>query len=301
MISTDTFHVSFDEARKKLMEMNLINNFLMNSAMEDPNDAKTIAQIILSTILNSTFEILEVTSEKGLTGIDSIYHGIRMDAHLKAQKSIKAAYADIYDLEIEDREADRPLIPKRTRYYSALSDSKCLPSGKSYDALPDYVSITILSYDPFLLNDMYYEARTHLATHPHYDYSDGRTNIFLYAGGNPNFTDSNYGKKVQELLKYIVSGKKPDTSNPDIEKLESIVSRIKTKSEVTKKLMKQWDRELSIKREATLEESERSAINWIKFCRSQNISDDMIRNNIMENYNFDEEKIDSLFKASLDL
>ena len=111
-----------------------------------------------------------------------------------------------------------------------------------------------------------YEARTHLATHPDYDYSDGRTNIFLYAGGNPNFTDSNYGKKVQELLKYIVSGKKPDTSNPDIEKLESIVSRIKTKSEVTKKLMKQWDRELSIKREATLEESERSAINWIKFC-----------------------------------
>ena len=63
--------------------------------------------------------------------------------------------------------------------------------------------------------------------------------------------------------------------------------------------MKQWDRELSIKREAILEESERSVINLIKFCHSQNISDYMIRNNIMENYNFDDNKIDSLFEESL--
>ena len=90
-----------------------------------------------------------------------------------------------------------------------------------------------------------------------------------------------------------------DTSNPDIEKLNAIVSKIKSKSEVTKKLMKQWDRELSIKREATLEESERSVINLIKFGHSQNISDDIIRNNIMENYNFESDKIDSLFEKSL--
>ncbi len=63
--------------------------------------------------------------------------------------------------------------------------------------------------------------------------------------------------------------------------------------------MKQWDRELSIKREATLEESERSAINLIKFCRSKNIPDVEIRSNIVENYNFESAKIDSLFEESL--
>ncbi len=142
-----------------------------------------------------------------------------------------------------------------------------------------------------------------MTTHPDFDYNDGRINIFLYANGKPNFSNSQYGKKVQELLKYIASGDIVDTSNPDIEKLNVIVSRIKSKSEVTKKLMKQWDRELSIKREAkreaTLEESERSVINLIKFCHSQNISDDIIRTNIMENYNFDKDKIDALFKESL--
>ena len=195
MISVETSHVSFDEVKKKLMDMNLINNFLMNSAIEDQDDAKTIAQIILSTVLDTNFEILEVTSEKNITGIDTIYHGIRMDAHLTTANKSKVASADIYDLEMEDREADRPLIPKRTRYYSALSDSKHLPSGENYDALPDYVSITILTYDPFLLGDMYYEAKTHLETHPDYDYHDGRFNIFLYANGKPNFSDSNYEKK----------------------------------------------------------------------------------------------------------
>ena len=100
-------------------------------------------------------------------------------------------------------------------------------------------------------------------------------------------------------MKYIASGYIVDTSNPDIEKLNAIVSKLKSKSEVTKKLMKQWDRELSIKREATLEESERSVINLIKFGHSQNISDDIIRNNIMENYNFESDKIDSLFEKSL--
>ncbi len=119
MISVETSHVSFDEARKKLMGMNLINNFLMNSAMEDPEDAKTIAQIILSTVLNANFEILEVTSEKNITGIDTIYHGIRMDAHLKATNDSKAASAEIYDIEMEDREADRPLIHLMTLFFSA--------------------------------------------------------------------------------------------------------------------------------------------------------------------------------------
>ena len=299
MISVETSHVSFDEAKKKLMGMNLINNFLMNSAMEDPEDAKTIAQIILSTVLNTNFEILEVTSEKNITGLETIYHGIRMDAHLKATNNSKAASAEIYDIEMEDRETDRPLIQKRTRYYSALSDSKHLPSGKDYNSLPDYVSITISSYDPFLLGDMYYEAKTHLETHPYFDYNDGRINIFLYANGKPNFSNSQYGKKVQELIKYIVSGDIVDTSNPDIEKLNVIVSKIKSKSEVTKKLMKQWDRELSIKREATLEESERSVINLIKFCHSKNIPDAEIRSNIIENYNFESDKIDALFEESL--
>ena len=312
----DSVHISFSEAKKKIMDMNLINNFLMDSAMEDPEDAKTIARIIISTVLNADFEISDVHSEKLFTGIDTALHGIRMDAHLTAKGNEKIISADVYDVEMEDREAERPYLPKRLRYYSAISDSKLLPSSSNYDLLPDFISITILSYDPFLLGDMYYEAKMQLMNHPDYNYDEGRLNIFLYAGGNPNFSDPDYGKKVADLLKYIVSGSLPDTSNNDIEKLDAIVSKVKSRSEVTAKLMRQWDRELSIRREiteevtrevtkevtkeVTTERDEKAALNLISFCHSQNIPDESIRKNLEENYHYTTIELDSLFeKASL--
>jgi AraC-like DNA-binding protein len=39
---------------------------------------------------------------------------------------------------------------------------------------------------------MYYEAKMQLMNHPDYNYDEGRLNIFLYAGGNPNFSDPDY-------------------------------------------------------------------------------------------------------------
>ena len=274
------------------------------------------SKLKLNTVLNADFEISDVHSEKLFTGIDTEFHGIRMDAHLTAKDGEKTISADVYDIEMEDREADRPYLPKRLRYYSAISDSKLLPSSSNYDLLPDFISITILSYDPFLLGNMYYEAKMQLMNHPDYNYDEGRLNIFLYAGGNPNFSDPDYGKKVADLLKYIVSGSLPDTSNNDIEKLDAIVSKVKSRSEVTTKLMRQWDRELSIRREiteevtrevtkevtkeVTTERDEKAALNLISFCHSQNIPDESIRKNLEENYHYTTIELDSLFeKASL--
>ena len=53
-----------------------------------------------------------------------------------------------------------------------------------------------------------------------------------------------------EVLKYIVSGEKIDASNPDVNNLETVVSKIKKRPEVTKKYMQQWDRERIIAQEA---------------------------------------------------
>ena len=124
--------------------------------------------------------------------------------------------------------------------------------SEDYQNMPDFISVVILSYDPFLIGDMYYEAKMHLSTHPDYDYNDGRTFILLYANGKPNFEDEAYGKKVQELLKYIVSGEFT-TQNDDIKVLDEIVTKVKSKTEVTRSLMKQWDREMSIRREIRAE------------------------------------------------
>ncbi|MCR5778192.1 MAG: hypothetical protein K6G84_12395 [Lachnospiraceae bacterium] len=286
--------ITFKEAKKKLMAMNLINNFLWNSATEDEEDAKTIASIILSNVLNAKVEVMDVTIQKEFSGLDTIYHGIRMDAHIDRTRINNKATATLYDIEVEDREADRKAIPKRLRFYSSIPDSKHLSSGEDYRLLSDFVSIIILSYDPFLLGDMYYEVKMHLSTHPGYDYDDGRTFILLYANGKPNFDDPDYGKKLQEMLKYIVSGEYSET-NYDLTILDNIVSKIKSRPEVTVNLMKQWDREMIMKREITEETQQEYAIKQIIFNRKHKIPDSETRQEFIDNYDFDEDKINALF------
>ena len=55
--------------------------------------------------------------------------------------------------------------------------------------------------------------------------------------------------KHKEKLKCIASGQKPSEPNTDIDAIEGIVAKVKNREEVTIAYMRQWDRELSIKRE----------------------------------------------------
>ncbi len=40
-------------------------------------------------------------------------------------------------------------LPKRSRYYQAITDVKLLSAGVDYDKLPELIAIWILPYDPF--------------------------------------------------------------------------------------------------------------------------------------------------------
>ena len=66
-----------------------------------------------------------------------------------------------------------------------------------------------------------------------------------------------------EVLKYIVSGEKISASNPEVNNLETVVSKIKKRPEVTKKYMQQWDRERILVKEAKDEGKEITLIGQI--------------------------------------
>lgn len=55
---------------------------------------------------------------------------------------------------------------------------------------------------------------------------------------------------MHRMLKYILSGEKPISPDQGIEDVDKIVSKVKSLPEVTKKYMKQWDREQTLQREA---------------------------------------------------
>ena len=283
--------ITFPAAKKAVESMNLINGFLFDSSIEDEEDAKIVIGAILTTVFNREINDLKVTSQKIIQPIDSMYHGIRLDAYVTEDKSGKIS-ANVYDVEVEDREADKSDLPKRLRYYNSLSDSRLLESGKSYDTLPNYLSITILSYDPFNAGDIYYEAESVLKTHPNIPYDDGITHIYLYCNGMINDDlDASHGKKLMEVLKYIVSGEKISSENQQVNDLEKVVSKIKKRPEVTKKYMQQWDRE----RHLVMDAKKEDAIEHIRFCRKLGASDTEIKENLETNFKFSTSTIDELF------
>lgn len=76
-------------------------------------------------------------------------------------------------------------------------------------------------------------------------------------------------------------------------------ARIKNRKEVIDEYMRQWDRELSIKREVReetrKETMEEAALEMIKFCKEEGISDDKIRHRIFDRFKLSESKISDLF------
>ncbi len=59
--------------------------------------------------------------------------------------------------------------------------------------------------------------------------------------------------------------------------------------------MRQYDRELSIRREVREETWEEDALKTIRFARKNKISDEITRENLAEEYNYTPEIIDDLF------
>ncbi len=100
-----------------------------------------------------------------------------------------------------------------------------------------------------------------------------------------------HSKKLQEMLKYIVSGQKPSAPNTDIDAIEDIVAKIKNRKEVIDEYMRQWDRELSIKRET----KEEYALNTIRFGHEDGLSDEVIRKRLKTAYKYTDQTINDLF------
>ena len=120
--------------------------------------------------------------------------------------------------------------------------------------LPDFVSIVILSYDPFGCGDMFYESRSHFVSHPGIAYDDGIRRIYLYADGRLNAdairaAGLGDGKNLQSVIKYMCHSKADNVSGADTKEMSALVSEVKARREVGVSFMRWWDYIESVKRE----------------------------------------------------
>lgn len=106
--------------------------------------------------------------------------GIRLDLQVTETEDGKTVR--IYD--IEPNKYYQATLPKRSRYYLSVTDSKILDSSNKFSDLPDYFSVWILPYDPFGDGRMVYIVKNQVVENPKLVYNEGVTRIFLFADGH---------------------------------------------------------------------------------------------------------------------
>ena len=124
--------------RKSLKELNLLDKFLFDEAMDDPENVKTMLDIILSQ--NTNLKHPPQTEKEQRTSIDN--RQIRLDVYAIDEDDV------IYEVEAQKENTHN--LPKRSRLYQGIIDSKLLPPGVvDFNLLNEVLIVLIMPFDLF--------------------------------------------------------------------------------------------------------------------------------------------------------
>ena len=236
------------QRRRQLSELNLIDNFLFIKLLEHEVFGPRTAEIILSTIIGRDVHVSKVHVEKVFPSDDTDLHGIRLDAYVEEEHA-DVSKGDIFDIEPENKRTEKPLLPRRTRYYHSRMDGKLLETRESYINLPNTWVIFITSFDPFNADRMVYTARTQLLEVPDYPYDDGATTLFLYVNGKAG----DPAQDLKELMAYMKETTPKNAVNEDLREIQKGIDYIKTDRTVREAYMT-WGEYIKSEREEAAEE-----------------------------------------------
>lgn len=207
------------KSNQSIQDLNLLDSYLFGEVTEIPENAEYIAKIIIERTLGCKIKKISVMPEKQLAGVDTSRHGIRMDLCIMEYEEDNVA--GVYDIEPNRYKIKE--LPRRSRYSQALTDAKLLSAGKRYRDLPDYVSIWILSEDPFGLNRAVYTVRSKVEEVPDANFDDGVTKVFLYAYGEEGGSEA-----LRSLLRYFVDSDASNATDKELKEVHKIVTGIRS-------------------------------------------------------------------------
>lgn len=234
---------ALETARKKLAEMNLLDDFLFGSVVACPEIGERFVKILLKTIFGREFKYLSVTAQKVLYGTDSNLHGARLDVYIEPEEESLEGKAAVYDIEPDQKssEADRKVLPRRVRFYHGKIAARSLNSGVNYDGLKNVAVIMILPYDPFGLNRMVYTVKNKCLEEPEMDYEDGASTLFLYTRGTKGASN----ESLKQMLHYMEESTYENAVNDDLREVHKMVEILKIDPETSiscVRLMEKIDR-----------------------------------------------------------
>ena len=218
---------------KTLKDLNLLDRFLFAEAAEDPEFMEMLLEIILGT--DVVLKHLPQTEKENRKTSFNKY--VKLDVWSMDTEDT------IYDTEVQNRNTGN--LPKRTRLYHGLIDTKLLPPGVvDYNMLNDVFVIMIMPFDLFGHGLYRYTFRKTCREVPGLEIGDGITTIFLNTRGTA--TDG-VSDELISLLKYF-EHTTPDTANRTesvrIQKMQEKIEAIRANEEVGVKLMNAWEEKI---------------------------------------------------------
>ena len=226
---------------KTLEELNLVDDFLVNSLTSHKIYGEQSARYILECILHRQIGKLTVVPQRFFCGENLETHGIRLDVYLDEENG------EIFDIEPDQNDGKEEIVslPRRVRFYHAKIDAGNLTAGDTYGSLRNVIVIFITTYDPFGLNRMVYTIKNCCIEVPELEYEDGAQTIFLYTRGS----EGNPPEELKQLLHYMEHSSIENAPSENLKKLHRMVTAVKRDGEVGLAYMKSFEREERIRRQ----------------------------------------------------
>ena len=154
--------------RRKLSELNVIDDFMMNELATNEELKEPCFRRILSVLLNRDIGEINVKAQSIIQGLDTDLRGVRLDVEIIENKkndirsendsviqdevkTTASQSANIYDLEPHLRKDVN--FPKHNRYYQAKIDSRYVKKGlDDFEGMHNLYVITITNFDIFFFN-----------------------------------------------------------------------------------------------------------------------------------------------------
>ena len=231
--------------RKKLEELNLLDDFLFNAMMTYPEMGEKFTRKILKLLFNREFRNLKVIAQKSYGGLNTDLRGARLDVYVESDDSAEIDASEdvsIYDLEPDknDRAKYIAAFPQRIRFYHAIIDSRSLKSGEDFGKLKRVYVIFICNYDPFGYDRVKYTIRNMCVEEPEMPYDDGAQTTVLYTKGTKG---DDISEELRQFLNYMENTTQTNAVNDTLKDIQKMVDIVKRDGEVSLSYMKGFERD----------------------------------------------------------
>ena len=234
--------------KRKLKDLNLLDKFLFDEAMEDEENKnmKTLLDIILGQ--DTHLKQPPQTEKECRSSFEK--RQIRLDVYTVDEDDV------VYDT--EPQKTNTKNLPKRSRLYQGMIDSRLLPPGCiDFNLLNPVVIIMIMPFDLFGYELYRYTFQMQCEEVPELELGDDATRIFLNSHGkHPELVS----QELIELLEYMEKSTDAVAEECESERIHQMherVTRLKGNKEMEIKFMQKWE-EKEMERQEAYAEGERA-------------------------------------------